>query len=883
MKKHFLEICASIGILALFGSSVIAQSSWLPPVKTMVIPFAKGPVTLDGDAFEDFYSDEQSTTIFDPLSDAGIPGSTDLTGVFKVCYDYNFLYVQANITDWAEGGVGNDGNNCWTDMNPDNSWHYDNSEIYFDLDTNGADFSNSPTAYDSTCVELRINRGRDSLMTVSPNTHGLPLIDPLRLVYQANDGDNAWNYEVAIPWSAIAPKGSNSETIQEYLAEGVVHGFDISFGDADVIAGIHMIRDRQAAWDIEPGYSDIAWMNRTCFGVVTLEPSASPPPPAQSSWLPPVKTMVIPCATSQVTLDGISDEGFYSDEQSTILFEPRFDTGSTGSDDLAAVFRVCYDYNFLYVQANIADDVEEGPGNSGYDPWLTTNPNESWMYDNSEIYFDLDTNGTTTTAYDSTTAQLRINVGRETFLTASNVGAHKLPIEDPLRALLNTYTNEYPGWVYEVAIPWSAIAPKGSDSARIRNYLAGGTVHGFDISFSDADKITGVHIARDRQAYWDVEPGYGNSSWNNRTQFGVVTLAEGCPATPPPAPLPPSPPLPPPTATSWLSPVRYMNIPFASGPVVLDGFGNEEYYSDEQLTYIFDPLVDAGSFGDADLTAVFKVCYDNTNLYVQANITDGVEDGVGNSSYDPWTSEDPGLSWQYDNSEIFFDLDTNGVSPTAYDSTCVQLRLNRSRDSIMTASANTHELPLIDSSRLFFQANDGTDAWFYEAAIPWTAVAPKGSDADDIAAYLSAGMLHGFDITFGDADIIADVHTSRNRQAAWDIDPGYVNFAWNNRTHFGVVCLGYQCLPTPPTPPPPPPPNANNYITSATLTLYPNPTTGLVTFKNIEAESTVRIMNLAGQVLHSTKLNNNTLDISQFENGIYFIAIGAYVVKLIKQ
>jgi hypothetical protein len=323
--------------------------------------------------------------------------------------------------------------------------------------------------------------------------------------------------------------------------------------------------------------------------------------------------------------------------------------------------------------------------------------------------------------------------------------------------------------------------------------------------------------------------------------------------------------------SSWLQPVRTMVIPAAIGPVELDGVADEEFYSDEFTTIIFDPKVDSGSIGGEDLTATFKVCFDFTHFYVQANITDGVEYGQGNDANDPWTSMNPNDSWQYDNSEIFFDLDTNGVYPTAYDSTCVQLRINRGRDSLMTASANTHALPLIDPKRVVYQANDGDASWMYEVAVPWTAIAPNGSTDADIAAYLAGGMVHGFDISFGDADKIAGVHAARNRQAAWDVEPGYSETTYNNRTQFGIASIINMCFA-----------NCDDVrnATTSKLKAYPNPTTGVVKFNDLEGVSSVQVMNLAGQVILTTRLTNNTLDMSQLESGLYLITAREKIIKV---
>jgi hypothetical protein len=210
------------------------------------------------------------------------------------------------------------------------------------------------------------------------------------------------------------------------------------------------------------------------------------------------------------------------------------------------------------------------------------------------------------------------------------------------------------------------------------------------------------------------------------------------------------------------------------------------------------------------------------------------------------------------------------ISDASYDSTCVQFRLNRGRDTLRTASdINSHALAPFDSTRWLFEENQGTN-WVYETAISWLAILPKGNTLNSIIPYFARDMRNGFQVTFGDADKVAGNHVDRWRQMSWDLqsagDSGY-----NNRTHFGVVSMGQvgddchtwgECD------------GIHNTATGKTK-FYPNPTAGIVTIENLEGVTTVSVMNMAGiKVQTFNMINTNTLDLSQFPDGIYLIKAG---------
>jgi len=77
----------------------------------------------------------------------------------------------------------------------------------------------------------------------------------------------------------------------------------------------------------------------------------------------------------------------------------------------------------------------------------------------------------------------------------------------------------------------------------------------------------------------------------------------------------------------------------------------------------------------------------------------------------------------------------------------------------------------------------------------------------------------------------------------------------------------------------------NNYQLE-NLSIYPNPTLGLVNIKSKEKINTISISNILGkQIFFTEDFSANTIDLSSFDNGVYFINIstdkGVHIEKLI--
>jgi hypothetical protein len=251
MKKQILKISATAILLALYS---ITSAVYVTPIRTMVIPNANYVPVMDGSGDEAWWSASQTTDAFNKTGCADYP-SADFTFSFKVAFDSKFFYVLGTFMD--------DIDNSTQDNGATNPWTFDNAEIFLDLDTSG---SGMITAYDSNTIQLRVNRGMDSVQTTGRATRA-----DFKL-YWENTADG-WMFEVAIPWKAVLATSEETSDIRPFL-NNMASGFDVSGADSDAAPGTPDMRDCQAAWDSDdPSDStdrteDNAWNNRSVFGVV---------------------------------------------------------------------------------------------------------------------------------------------------------------------------------------------------------------------------------------------------------------------------------------------------------------------------------------------------------------------------------------------------------------------------------------------------------------------------------------------------------------------------------------------------------------------------------------------------------------------------------------
>jgi hypothetical protein len=301
-----------------------------------------------------------------------------------------------------------------------------------------------------------------------------------------------------------------------------------------------------------------------------------------------------------------------------------------------------------------------------------------------------------------------------------------------------------------------------------------------------------------------------------------------------------------------------MVIPYAATPFNIDGLDDEAAWSAVQTTEAFNPTGSTGA--DADFTFTFKVAYDANFLYVYAKILDDYD-----NSWE-WGGSN---QWTFDNVEIFLSLDTVGTV-AAYDSNTYQLRWNRGLDSVGNDFGRSGQVLRSDHQ---YSWENTADGWSFESALAWKFVLGAGQKTEDILQYCDGVVVSGFDMSGADSD--TDGPDNRDCQTAWDndepqtVDDRTEDGAWNNRAMFGVVTFEKATVGI----------NTNSVNSGAA---YPNPTTGMITFENVQGTSVV-IMNLAGQVVLTSDIVNNMVDLSSLSTGVYIAKVGQDAVRIIKQ
>ncbi len=269
MKKQLLNLSLVAMLLAITG--VIMAAPMTAPVRSLEIPGVPvGTVmTMDGVADEACYSAEQSTTAFNVTGSTG--ADADFTGTFKVCYNLERLYICWTILDDYACEIPSTGT-----ANP---WTWDNVEVFLSLDTVG-----TTVAYDTNTIQLRFNRGiLDSAQTPGRADQS----EYAGNVYYENTA-NGWILEVGIPWTAVLSDAQLPEDFEAYVT--TVSGFDISCADNDTDGPDQ--RDCQTAWDdddpaMPDATEDLAWNNRTMFGIMTFGPIGIHDNPVETIGLRP--------------------------------------------------------------------------------------------------------------------------------------------------------------------------------------------------------------------------------------------------------------------------------------------------------------------------------------------------------------------------------------------------------------------------------------------------------------------------------------------------------------------------------------------------------------------------------------------------------------------
>jgi len=407
-------------------------------------------------------------------------------------------------------------------------------------------------------------------------------------------------------------------------------------------------------------------------------------------------TLVILKAYEPPVIDGQLDPIWYNAAEIGALRVDAANASELDDDywwDCYPVFRVLWDEDNLYLYGRVRDDVMNVEADAVHED------------DSFELFFD-GGNDKTDGNYDAVNDfQFRFSYEDETNADLdAGTGNAGEPSFDPTMieyAKMDTfYFDEFPGYTFEAAIPWSELRFTPIDD---------GTEIGFDVQYNDNDTGARDHMLR----WWTTS----NDAWFDASQFGNATLSEftvypelTIPKVNGTAP----------TVDATME-GAWSSAPLFSGHVFI-----QRQAGDYDETLWTDPVFLEDIFFD------YKTLYDDEYFYLFVDVVDDERNVDGDASYN------------MDGIELYFDAgNTDG---TQYDDGDAQYRWVYN-----TEAGDGNNSPVATNEE--FAWTDTDLGYAFELKFPLDSL-PQGGDYGD-------GYIFGFEVQVNDNDGGAREHLMR--------------------------------------------------------------------------------------------------------------------------
>ena len=454
--------------------------------------------------------------------------------------------------------------------------------------------------------------------------------------------------------------------------------------------------------------------------------------------------------------------------------------GEFDDADLSGSARAVYDDTYIYLMAEVNDDVLKNDS-----------PSAIYQDDNVEFYFD-GNNGKTNSYEPDNDVQYSFRWDDGTFVGTSN-GISTDGIEYVMIANATAT-----GYIFEARIPWANIDVEPSIGKEV----------GFDFMINDDDD---EDPGRDGKLSWFSS---NDTAYQNTSLFGTIRLAEKLPTG---------------------------EIYKVETPPAIDGTVDDVWNNPLVEIYRAQTVL-LGEFDDMDLSGSSKALWDDTYVYLLAEVVDDVK-----------KNDSPSAIYQDDNVEFYFD-GNNGKTNTYEPGNDVQYSF-RWDDGTFVGTSNG-----ISTEGIEYVLIGTDDGYIFEARIPWAniAVEPEG------------GKAVGFDFMINDDD---DEDPGRDGKLSWH-SPN--DTAYQNPSLFGTVILNAD--------------TALNVIEAVlnerAVIIYPNPANNLLFVDGMNKEFEYKIFDITGKLQLSGK-SQKGIKIENLSRGIYFLNIGNNLkkntIKFIKQ
>lgn len=244
-------------------------------------------------------------------------------------------------------------------------------------------------------------------------------------------------------------------------------------------------------------------------------------------------------------------------------------------------------------------------------------------------------------------------------------------------------------------------------------------------------------------------------------------------------------------------------------------------------------------FSDEDLNGTAKMLWDDTNIYLLAEVID-----------DEKVNDSPAI-YEDDNVEFYFDIDNSKLS--SYDDNDVQYSFAWNDGTTIGVLPNGRP-----TTGIIYGIVDNANGYTVEAQIPWSTLQGAPQAGDEI----------GFEFMINDDDDGG----GRDGKLSWNAG---TDQAWQDASLFGTIkLLGDEIIT-----------DVDNLFEN-TVNIYPNPGTTVLHIDGFNNEFNYQILDNNGKVVLSGKAKKH-IQTRDLQNGIYFFKImnnkNRIVYKYIKQ
>jgi hypothetical protein len=532
------------------------------------------------------------------------------------------------------------------------------------------------------------------------------------------------------------------------------------------------------------------------------------------------KDTIVPAATSKketkaVVIDGKLDEADWAAAAKypvTLAFKGEKIAG--GASDCSGYFQTLWADSGVFVAVTVNDDVKAAKSGKG----------PAWNQDLVEVYFDMNVTG------------LKDGKGP----AAANSGHYQQALAAPVGADTTVgkeayhYTGTAANYIKEQFVPWSALKDANGNA-----YVPNSKISlGFDVCIVDNDKDAADTLAlgsttvkgrnyRNRLLWSNY--GKVNEDYSNMNDAGKLTFAD--------------------------APSKFdTKAVKTTAAVKVDGILDDADWKTAKKVEIKQNFNGESTSGLPDCSAYFQTLWSDSGMFVAVSVNDDVK-GVTKGS------ERYGPAWNQDLVEIYFDMNVGNLKDGKG---AKDAKGHYQESNANPAGADT---TIKSSGTIIAIHYTGTAANYNkEVFFPWKNIADSAGKT-----FTDTSKTVGFDIYVvdNDKDKADSIGKKYRNRIVWS-NIGTVNEDYSNLNDAGSLKItGVPVIPVPPVV------NVAAVKTSSSFEIYPNPASNYITLKTSNtAALPISISNISGQiVLSSTISNNQQLNISSLENGIYFVRV----------